>query len=161
MNSNWLLVNGTDFHSPGNRRRLDEMLELNVLPAKGYLSQANRKREQAPEFVAARQQHPAVESAVNNLEHRGLGRVRCHGADGFERMVALSILAANLHRLGWLLQRQERARIRRRKKSTFARCLKPRRRHRFVPNPLRLARGGTVLSVKPHISAKKNESLAI
>ena len=37
-------------------------------------------------------------------EHRGLDRVRSHGADGFARTVALSVLAANLHRIGLILQ---------------------------------------------------------
>ena len=105
------------FHSVSNRQRLDEMLALNALPGKGYLSKAQREREQEAEFVAARKQHPAVESAINNLEHRGLDRVRSHGAYGFERTVALSVLAAKLHRIGLLLQRQERERIRRQKKS--------------------------------------------
>ena len=52
-----------------------------------------------------RRQHPAVESAINSLEHRGLDRVRTHGTEGFARMVALSVLAGNLHRLGRLLSR--------------------------------------------------------
>ena len=38
-----------------------------------------------------RRQHPAVESAINSLEHRGLDRVRTHGTEGFARMVALSV----------------------------------------------------------------------
>ena len=105
------------FHSPNNRRRLDEMLELNALPRKGYLSQAEREREQEPEFAAMRRQHPAVESAINNLEHRGLERVRSHGAGGFEHTVALAVVAANLHRIGLLLQRREREILRRRKKA--------------------------------------------
>ena len=46
-------------------------------------SVAEREREQAQAFAEARRQHPAVESAINNLEHRGLDRVRSHGADGF------------------------------------------------------------------------------
>ena len=41
-----------------------------------------------------RRQHPAVESAINNLEYRGLERVRSHGAGGLERTVALGIVAA-------------------------------------------------------------------
>ena len=56
---------------------------------------------------------PAVESAINALEHRGLDRVRTRGAEGFERTVALSVLAANLHRLGRLLRQRERKRRRR------------------------------------------------
>ena len=89
----------------------------NALPGKGYLSKENRVREQDAEFVAARKQHPAVESGVNNLEHRGLDRIRSHGADGFARMASLSVLAANVHRVGLLLQRAERNRIRRQKKA--------------------------------------------
>ena len=64
-----------------------------------------------------RRQHPAVESAINNLEHRGLERVRSNGAGGFERTVALAVVAANLHRIGLLLQRREREILRRRKKA--------------------------------------------
>ena len=63
--------------------------------------------------MAARRVRPAIESAINGLEHRGLDRVRNHGADGFARAVSLSVLAANLHRLGLLLRRRERKRRRR------------------------------------------------
>ena len=55
------------FHSPANRERLDAVLELNALPRKGRLSKADREREGAPAFRAARRAHAAVESAINNL----------------------------------------------------------------------------------------------
>ena len=98
------------FHSPENRVRLDGLLGTAALPKKGKLNAAERARETAPAFARARRRHPAVESAINNLEQRGLDRVRSKGADGFERTVGLSILAANLHRIGLLLQRRERRR---------------------------------------------------
>ena len=101
------------FHSPANRVQLDALLDVNALPGKGYLSKANREREAEEWFVAARRAHPAIESAINGLEHRGLDRVRSHGAEGFARTVALSMLAANLHRIGLLLQKRERKRQRR------------------------------------------------
>ena len=101
------------FHSPSNRARLDGLLDVNALPRKGRPSRADRERESGEAFAAARRQHPAVESATDALEHRGLDRVRAHGADGFERTVALSVLAANLHRLGRLLRRREFKRRRR------------------------------------------------
>ena len=104
------------FHSPGNRGQLDAMLDLNALPRKGRLSVAEREREEAQTFAEARRQHPAVESAINNLEHRGLDRVRSHGADGFAHTVALSILAANLHRIGLLVRRRMREAERRRRR---------------------------------------------
>ncbi len=92
------------YHSPGNRRRLDDLLTVNALPGKGYLSKAERAREQDPAFADMRKQHPGIESCINDLEHRGLDRIRSYGADGFARMVGLSILAANIHRLGLILR---------------------------------------------------------
>ena len=106
------------FHSRNNRIRLDDRLELNALPGKGRRNRAAREREEAEGFAAMRRQHPAVESAINSLEHRGLDRVRTHGTEGFARMVALSVLAGNLHRLGRLLRQQEQdARKRRRRQA--------------------------------------------
>ena len=98
------------FHSPENRVRLDALLDHNVLPKKGYLNKADREREQGDDFVAMRRQHPAVESAINNLEHRGLDRVLAYGAEGFARVVALSVVALNIHRIGLLLRRKARRR---------------------------------------------------
>ena len=42
----------------------------------------------------------------------GKSGMRPHGADGFARTVALSVLAANLHRIGLILQKRERKRQR-------------------------------------------------
>ena len=93
-------------HSPANRRRLDELLDVNALPKKGWLSKADTARETTPEFRALRHAHPAVESAVNHPEHHGLDRELTLGAAGFERTVALSVLGANIHRLGKILREQ-------------------------------------------------------
>ena len=96
------------YHSPGNRVALDGLLELNVLPKKGRKSQAEQARESAPAFAAARRKHPGIESAINNLNHRGLDRIRTHGEEGFVRTVALGIVAANVHRLGQIIKKQRR-----------------------------------------------------
>ncbi len=96
------------FHSPANRRQLDARLRNNALPAKGRRTVEVRTRESAPAFQAARRHHPAVESAINSLEHHGLDRVRTHGQAGFARTVALSILSYNIHRFGQLLREHER-----------------------------------------------------
>ena len=104
------------FHSPGNRELLEAMLDTAAFPGKGKPSAADRAREAEPAFAGARRQHPAVESAINNLEQRGLDRVRTRGAAGFERTVALSVLAANLHRIGLVLNRRERRRLERQRK---------------------------------------------
>ena len=104
------------FHSPSNRKRLEDSLELVALPGKGRLSEAAREYQSTAEFVAARKQHPAVESAINNLEQRGLDRIRSHGADGFARTVALSVLAGNLHRIGLILQKRARKQLQKKRR---------------------------------------------
>ena len=108
------------FHSPDNRVGLDALLDLNALPKKGRLSNVDREREEEASFAAARRVHPAIESAINGLEHRGLDRVRHHGVDGFARAVALSVLATNLHRIGLILQKRERKAL---PSPTTTRCL--------------------------------------
>ncbi len=96
------------FHSPKNRKRLDEILEGNYLPKKGKLGEKDKERQNKEEFTEARKQHPAVESAINGLNHKGCDKVRVHGKTGFARSVALSVLAYNIHRLGVLVRNKER-----------------------------------------------------
>ena len=50
-------------------------------------------------------------SVATSLQCRGLNRVRAHGAVGFERMVGLSVLSTNFHRIGLILQHKERERL--------------------------------------------------
>ena len=66
------------FHSPQNQAALGDRLELNAMPAKGRRPASRREHEAQPDFVLTRQQHPAVESAINNLEQRSPDRA----ADG-------------------------------------------------------------------------------
>ena len=104
------------FHSLKNREALDARLAVNALPKNGKLTLADRARESAPAFKAARQQHPAVESCLANFGLRGGALVREKSPENFALMVNLSVLAVNVHRLGCLVHDQERARIRRRRK---------------------------------------------
>ncbi|MDE2791985.1 MAG: hypothetical protein OXI81_16390 [Paracoccaceae bacterium] len=93
------------FCSPGNRARLDEILDHGGLPQKGYLNKADWKREQGDAFVAMGRQHPAVESAINNFGHRGVDRVPAPRASP-EWWRSLSVVALNIHRIRLLLCRQ-------------------------------------------------------
>ena len=60
--------------------------------------------------METQRQHPAIESAINNLQQRGMGLVRTHGAEGFARTVGLVMVATNVHRLGLILKKQEELR---------------------------------------------------
>ena len=104
------------FHSPENQLALKEQLELVVLPRKGKLSQQAQAVERSEEFVKARQQHSAVESAINALEVHGLDRCLDHGIDGFRRYVAMAVVARNIHRIGAILWQQEQKRAQRKRR---------------------------------------------
>ena len=95
------------FHSRANQEALKERLDCVVLPKKGRLSQADKERESSEEFVALRRQHSAVESAINALEIHGLDTCPDHGIAGFNRYVALAVVARNIQRLGAVLRQQE------------------------------------------------------
>ena len=94
------------FHSKKNREELDARLAVNALPKKGKLNQADRVRENAPAFKAARQQHPAIELCLANLGLRSGALVREKSPENFALMVSLSVLAVNVHRLGCLVRDQ-------------------------------------------------------
>ena len=84
-----------------------------ILPKKGRCNQIEKAWEETDLFGQARRQHSAVEACINNLEIRGLDRCLLYGREGFERHVALSIVATNVHRIGLLLQRKALARLKR------------------------------------------------
>jgi hypothetical protein len=101
------------FHSPANQQELQPHLKLVVLPRKGKLSQQAQALESEEDFVKARGQHSAVESAINALEVHGLDRCPDHGVRGFKRYVALAVVARNIHRIGAILREQETRRAKR------------------------------------------------
>jgi len=102
-----------NFYSTENKKRLLTILETVTLPKKGKLTEEQRKEESRKEFVAARQQHPAVESGIHALENHGLDRCPDSGIRGFERYVALAVVGRNIQMLGTILWKQEEQRKKR------------------------------------------------
>jgi len=100
------------FHSPDNQQRLADIIPLPVLPKKGRCNADERRREDDPRFKRLRRRHSAVESAINALEVHGLDRCPDHGIDGFQRYVALAVVARNVHRIGAILIAEEAERLR-------------------------------------------------
>jgi len=78
-----------------------------IIPKKGKLSIADRQRESDREFVKLRRKHSAVESNINELEHRGLDRCPDKGIKGFHRYVGLAVIAYNMRRIGQILLEQD------------------------------------------------------
>jgi len=77
------------------------------IPKKGKRSLADTIKENEPEFIKARRKHNAIESNINELEHRGLNRCPDRGLNGFHRYVGLAVIAYNLRRIGQILLNQD------------------------------------------------------
>ena len=92
------------FHSKDNQTKLAPMLDRVVLPRKGKLSAETAAIEKAPEFVALRRKHSAVESSINALENHGLDMCPDHGLAGFKRYVGLAVLGRNIQIIGRAIQ---------------------------------------------------------
>lgn len=106
------------YYSKDNVIVLNECLDNVILPKKGRCNKDEQAWENSEPFRQARRQHSAVESCINNLEVRGLDRCLSYGVDGFERHVGLAIVATNIHRMGLILQRQEREKLKKEKRHT-------------------------------------------
>jgi transposase, IS5 family len=103
------------YWSVANQQAIGELVEIPVMPKKGYLNKAEKARESSEEFKKLRRNHSAVESSINGLEHSGLAKCYDHGLTGFKRCVALSILARNVQTLGKYIQAKEEKKKRRKK----------------------------------------------
>jgi transposase, IS5 family len=93
-----------------------------IMPKKGKCNKKEYEREHTQEFIELRNKHSAVESNINMLEHHGLNRCMDKGKEHFERYVALSVLAYNLHSVGKEIIRQKQEE----EKKAIAKALKQR-----------------------------------
>jgi transposase, IS5 family len=102
-----------NFYSRENKKRLSAILKTVALPKKGKLTEEQRTEESQEAFVAARQQHSAVESGIHALENHGLDRCLDSGLRGFERYVAWAVMGRNIQVLGTILWKKEEQRKKR------------------------------------------------
>jgi hypothetical protein len=82
-----------------------------VIPKKGKRNLSELEKESDPAFIKARRKHSAVESNINELEHRGLDRCPDKGIKGMHRYVGLAVIAYNLRRIGQILPAEERKQV--------------------------------------------------
>ena len=91
------------------------MIKQFLLPGSWGAALAARKPEPqgpGPKFADRLSVHTSPsESAIDNLEHCVLIRIRRRGSDGFELAIGLSVLAFNIQRTGPVLREKERKRI--------------------------------------------------
>lgn len=104
------------FHSPDNQKELAILLDKVVLPRKGRLSAINKEIENSEEFKAAKRKHSAVESSISALNNHGLDQCPDHAIHGFQRYVALAVVARNIQIIGHMLQEKEVKSLQRQKR---------------------------------------------
>jgi hypothetical protein len=83
-----------------NKAILSEVVETLVLPKKGKCNKQETEEEHKPIFKKLRNKHSAVESNINELEHRGLDRCPDKGFKNFKRYIGLAVCAYNLKKIG-------------------------------------------------------------
>ena len=87
------------FFCKENKELLMEQITKVIMPKKGKCTKAEREEEATRSFTKLRRKHSAVESNINELEHRGLDRCPDRTYPHFKRYVGLGISAYNLRRI--------------------------------------------------------------
>ena len=88
------------FWKKENKEILSGCVDNLILPKKGKCNKEEYGQEHQPKFIKLRNKHSAVESNINELEHRGLDRCPDKGYMHFKRYVGLAISAYNLRKIG-------------------------------------------------------------
>ena len=88
------------FFCKENKELLMEQITKVIMPKKGKCNKAEREEETSRSFTNLRKKHSAVESNINELEHRGLDRCPDRSYPHFKRYIGLGVSAYNLRRIG-------------------------------------------------------------
>lgn len=83
-----------------NRISLERFIPEVIMPKKGKRNKAETEKEHQPLYRKLKNKHSAVESNINELEHRGLGRCPDRSWKKFKNYTALAVCAYNLHKIG-------------------------------------------------------------
>lgn len=92
-----------------NKELLSTRVKEVIMPKKGKRNIKETEEETTTRFKKSRNQHSAIESNINELEHSGLDRCPDKGYRGFKRYIGLGIIAHNLQRIGKELLKQKLA----------------------------------------------------
>jgi hypothetical protein len=94
------------------RKENKEILKLEVprvvIPKLGKRNKIEEQEEQSTSFKKLKNKHSAIESNINELEHRGLDRCPDRGYAHFKKYIGLGVCAYNLKKIGREILKQER-----------------------------------------------------
>ncbi len=88
------------FSDKKDKEVLEQTIPEVIMPKKGKRNQQEQEEESAPAYKKLKNKHSAIESNINELEHRGLDRCPDRTRKNFNRYVGFAITAYNLHKIG-------------------------------------------------------------
>jgi hypothetical protein len=77
-----------------------------IMGKKGKRNKVEQAQETDKKFVKLKHKHNAIESNINELEHRGLNRCMDRSKVAFNKYVGLAVIAYNLHKIGRKLSKE-------------------------------------------------------
>jgi hypothetical protein len=102
--SKYKLINSMSFDkghwNAGNKELLELEIPIVVLPKLGRRTAVEKELEHSREFKLLKNKHSAIESNINELEHRGLNRCPDRGYFRFSSYVTMGVCAYNLKKIG-------------------------------------------------------------
>ncbi|MFT7035596.1 MAG: IS5 family transposase [Cyclobacteriaceae bacterium] len=88
------------YSSQTNRDWLEGFIPEEVMPKKGKRNKAETEKGHQPKYRKLKKKHSAIESNINELENRGLGRCPDRSCKKFKNYTALAVCAYNLNKIG-------------------------------------------------------------
>ena len=96
--SSWSFDKG--YWNKDNKAILQLFVNDVIMPKLGKKTISEQQEEASPKFKKLKNKHSAVESNINELEHRGLDRCPDRGILHYNSYIALGICAYNLKKIG-------------------------------------------------------------
>jgi len=100
------------FWGKENKQLLQLEVPKVIMPKLGKRNQQEEAEETSRPFRRLKNKHSAIESNINELEHRGLDRCPDRGYPHFKNYISLGVCAYNLKKMGAKLLEEERERLR-------------------------------------------------
>jgi hypothetical protein len=88
------------FSDQADKEELQTFIPEVIMPKKGKCNQQEKALESSPSFIKLKNKHSAIESNINELEHRGLDRCPNRTRRTFNSYIGLAVTAYNLHKIG-------------------------------------------------------------
>ena len=105
------------YWNKNNKQILQLYVPRVIMPKLGKRNKQEEVEEKSRSFKKYKNLHSTVESNINELEHRGLGRCPDRGINHFRSYIGMGVCAYNLKKIGKYLLDKEREEIERKKQA--------------------------------------------